>query len=170
MSGLIAVFEDRRAALTRYLVARIGNEADAEDLISDMWIKVSNAVPGPIGNPEGYLYRMASNLALDRVREARRRDMRQQAWTQTQLGHVDAGTEVADPAPTADEMLADGDRIERLAHAIEQLPDGARRVLTLHKLEELSHADVAASLGISKSAVEKHMAVAMKHLRRLLRD
>jgi DNA-directed RNA polymerase specialized sigma24 family protein len=41
-------------------------------------------------------------------------------------------------------------------------------VLRLHKFDGLSHGEVAARLGISKSAVEKHMAVAMAHLRRLL--
>jgi len=44
------------------------------------------------------------------------------------------------------------------------------RVLKMHKLDGLSHGEVAAQLGISKSAVEKHMAVAMAYLRRLLKD
>ncbi len=40
----------------------------------------------------------------------------------------------------------------------------------MHKIEGLTHGEVAARLGISRSAVEKHMAVAMTHLRRLLAD
>jgi len=34
-----------------------------------------------------------------------------------------------------------------------------------HKLDGLSHAEVAAEFGITRSAVEKHIAVALRHLR-----
>ncbi|MCH3756172.1 sigma-70 family RNA polymerase sigma factor, partial [Campylobacter coli] len=66
--------------------------------------------------------------------------------------------------------LIDREELARLSQAIETVPDGARRVFDLHKLKGLSHAEVAAQLGISHSGVEKHMAVAMKYLRRALAD
>ena len=40
----------------------------------------------------------------------------------------------------------------------------------MHKFDGLSHAEIAARLGISRSGVEKHIAVAMVHLRRALKD
>ena len=58
----------------------------------------------------------------------------------------------------------------QLETAIAELPEGARRAFCLHKIDGLSHAEVAARLGISRSGVEKHIAVAMKNLRRLLAD
>jgi RNA polymerase sigma factor (sigma-70 family) len=78
--------------------------------------------------------------------------------------------EVADSSPNAEHLMVESDEARRLADAIAQLPAGAQRVLRRHKLDGLSHGEVAAELGISKSAVEKHMAVAMNHLRRLLGD
>ena len=74
----------------------------------------------------------------------------------------------ADPTADAEQMLIEQEESKRLAAAIEQLPAGAQRVLRMHKLEGLGHAEVAVQLGISKSAVEKHMAAAMAHLRRRL--
>ena len=58
--------------------------------------------------------------------------------------------------------------INPLAEAIGQLPPGAARVFKRHKLDGLSHGEVAAELGISRSAVEKHIAVALRHLRELM--
>ncbi|MEG8041644.1 sigma factor-like helix-turn-helix DNA-binding protein [Sphingomonas sp. LR59] len=44
------------------------------------------------------------------------------------------------------------------------------RVFRRHKIVGLSHAEVAAEFGISRSAVEKHIAVALRHLRKALND
>lgn len=168
--GLAGALEERRSELRRFLVARTGSEADADDLLSELWIKINRGGPGPVANPTGYLFRMANNLVLDRLREARRRERREEDWTADQYGPHAASTDVADRSPDAEQLLVEAGEARRLADAVAQLPAGAQRVLRLHKLEGLSHGEVAAELGISKSAVEKHMAVAMTHLRRLLED
>jgi len=168
--GLAGALEERRSELRRFLIARTGSEADAEDLLSEMWIKVNEGRPGPLANPTGYLFRMANNLVLDRLREARRRQRRERDWSDDQHGPHAASMEIADRAPDAEALLVEAGETRRLADAVAQLPAGAQRVLRMHKLEGLSHGEVAAELGISKSAVEKHMAVAMTHLRRLLED
>ena len=166
--GLLGALEEQRRQLRRFLVARTGSEADADDLISELWIKVSLSQPGPISNPKSYLFRMANNLVMDRARERRRRERRESEWTADQLGAKPETAELADSAPTAEQNLLERDEAQRLRAAIARLPSGAQRVLRMHKFEGLSHAEVAARLGISKSAVEKHMAVAMTHLRHML--
>lgn len=45
-----------------------------------------------------------------------------------------------------------------------ELPPRTQEVFRVHKLEGLSHAETAARLGVSKSAVEKHMIAVLKHL------
>lgn len=166
--GLLAMLKDRRADLRRFLVARTGSEAEADDCLSELWIKVNSVRPGPIANPKSYLFQMANNLVLDRRREQQRRERRERSWTTDRYGSDAAKSEVADEAPDAEQLIVDREEAGRLADAIARLPVGAQRVLRRHKLDGLSHGEVAAELGISKSAVEKHMAVAMIHLRRLL--
>lgn len=168
--GLQAVLAQRRADLRRFLVARTGSEAEADDILSELWIKAATANVGPIANHDSYLFIMADHLVLDRVREARRRERRERDWTAERHGRDALQQEAADPEPGADDRLIREDEARRLRAAIERIPPGARRVLRLHKLEGLSHGEVAARLGISRSAVEKHMAVAMAHLRRLVGD
>lgn len=166
--GLIGTLGLLRAELRRFLVARTGSEADADDLLSELWIKASTAKTGPIASARSYLFIMANNLLLDRLRETRRRERRHMRWIAEQHGHDARIIEVADASPTAEQVVAQQEELNNLADAIARLPTGAQRVLRLHKIDGLSHAEVARQLGISKSAVEKHMAVAMAHLRRSL--
>ena len=166
--GLKSLYAQQRGDLLRFLVARAGNREEAEDVLQEMWIKLAVFQSGPIANGRAYLFRMAHNLVLDRLRERRRRERREQVWTDGEIGIAPDGMELADPARTPEEALADGDEARRIAEAIDTLPEGARRAFRLHKIEGLSHSEVALMLGISKSGVEKHMAVAMKYLRRAL--
>ena len=99
--------------------------------------------PGPVANPNSYLFRMANNLVLDRLREARRRERREAQWTAEQHEGYSAGIEVADGSPNAEESLFQHDDATRLNGAIAELPPGAQRVLKMHKLQGMSHGEVA---------------------------
>ena len=151
----------------RFLTARTGNAGDAEDIVQDVWLRIQGADIGPVANGRAYLYRVAQNLVLDRVRERRRRAERENDWADTQADM--RGGEPADFRPDAMAQIIEREDAAALAAAITELPEGAGRAFRLHKLDGLSHAEVAAQLGISRSGVEKHIAVAMAHLRRALR-
>lgn len=169
-TGLAGLYRLHRAELLRFLCARTGDTAEAEDVVQEVWLKIADLQTGPIANGKSYLFRIAHNLVLDRVRERKRRLAREQSWSDTEHGPLPPSGEVADTREDAARALEDREEAARLASAIANLPEGARNALRLHKIEGLSHGEVAARLGISKSGVEKHMAVAMKHLRRLLED
>jgi RNA polymerase sigma-70 factor (ECF subfamily) len=55
-------------------------------------------------------------------------------------------------------------RLALLTAAIAELNPQTQKIFRMHKFEGLSHPEVAAALGISRSAVEKHMMAALKHL------
>ncbi len=168
--GLEALYHVLRADLARFLTARTGDALEAEDILQDMWLKLRAQPSGPITNGRAYLYRMAQNLVVDRVRESRRRMIRERQWSDQCTDFASAHGEVADPGKNAQETIQDAEETALIVSAIANLPEGARRAFRLHKLDGLSHEEVASQLGISKSGVEKHMAVAMKYLRRALLD
>lgn len=168
--GLAKLFEDHRRELLRFLVARCGDPGEAEDLLQELWIKADSSSPGPVANGRAYLFRMANNLVLDGVRARRRAMARDRNWIEAE-GPVEALPEDrTDPSLPADEAIAKAQETEILKRAIAELPPGARRALQLYRIEEMSQAEVARTMEISRSGVEKHLAVAMKHLRNALAD
>lgn len=172
-AGLAGMYDRHRGDLLRFLRARTRDPAEAEDVVQELWLRLRDLRPGPIANARAYLFQMANNLVLDRARERRRRTVRDQNWTEQSYAlatGADGEVQTVDPGQTPEARLVHDEEQQALAAAIAALPDGARRAFCLHKIDGLSHAEVAARLGISRSGVEKHIAVAMKNLRRLLVD
>ena len=162
-SALVAAYLERRADLTRFFTLRLRSAAAAEDLVQEIFIRLADAAaPAEIQNPAAYLYRLGSNLMLDRLRGERRAGRREAAWVETQTSRL-GGVEVS-VEPTAEAAVAARQRLAILAEALLDLSPQTQRVFRMHKFEGMSHPEVAQALGISRSAVEKHMMAALKHL------
>jgi RNA polymerase sigma-70 factor, ECF subfamily len=70
------VFVAMRPKLHRYCARMVGSVIDGEDVLQDALIKAVEAFPsaGPIDNPEGWLFRIAHNTALDFLRRRNRQE------------------------------------------------------------------------------------------------
>lgn len=168
VSGLQALASSIRPRLLRFLTARLGNSADAEDVLQDLWLRLERHVSGPVANGEAYLHKVALNLANDLVRQRHRGRARDGAWHEASAGDDAQGE--ADPAPSPEREVAARQQLARVGAAITALPERAGDVFRRHRLHGESHGEIAATLGISRSAVEKHMATAMRHLAEALSD
>jgi RNA polymerase sigma-70 factor (ECF subfamily) len=158
-STLVDTFLLRRAALVRFFSARTGSVDEAEDIVQEVFVKISRAQPTEVENPGAYLYRLGINVLVDRRRAASRSMRRDSEF------HGDAGE--TDSAPSPERVAAARLRLEDILRVVEKLPPQCRRVFTLHRIDGQSHAEVAAALGISRSAVEKHMILAIRRLAEL---
>jgi len=160
---LMRAYLEKRDELTRFFTTRLGSTAAAEDLVQDIFLKVAATSPdAPVRNPGAYLYRLGSNLMLDNLRAGRRALARDSDWRRHEVDVV-AGQDVA-RLPRADDAAAAKQRLEQIVDALQALPPQVRAAFRLHKFEGLSHAETAAALRISRSAVEKHVSAALKHL------
>jgi RNA polymerase sigma factor (sigma-70 family) len=160
---LVPVYLEKREALIRYFTARLGSAAAAEDLVQDIYVKLQALrADAPVHNEAAFLYRLGSNLMLDRLRQQRRETVRETDWREANTTLVQ-GQEIADE-PAADDALAARQRLGQLLTAIEALPEQQRRAFRLHRLEGRSQAETAAALGVSVSSVEKYIRAALKQL------
>jgi RNA polymerase sigma-70 factor (ECF subfamily) len=139
--------------LLRYLVARRVRSDEADDILQDLFVKLAEQTPGPIAEPRAYLYRMTENLLLDRRRSAGRRGNREASWVALQSG----GALDADERPSAEEALIARERLAMVTEALERLPARTIGIFRRFRMDGVPQKDIAAELGISLSAVEKHL-------------
>lgn len=154
---------DMQPQMRRFLIARLGNEADADDVVHEAFIKYQKAAKrGFIENPKALLFSIVRNHSLDLIRQNSRLKARESAYGEFRLGYV--GGELIDPAPNAEDSVFGKQKAQRFASVVGQLSPRVRQAFMLHKIEEYSYADVAHQMGISKSTVEKHMITALRAL------
>ncbi len=168
-SGLAAVLSEHRAELLRFVTARTGDAAEAEDLLQELWVKLSGNPPGPVANARSYLFRAVNNLVIDRVRQRTQAMRRDRSWLERDDEGPVTGERASLTLP-ADEALLVEEEAQVLRDAIGKLPDGARRALVAFRFEGIGQAEIAVRMGISRSGVEKHLSLAMKRLRQHLDD
>jgi RNA polymerase sigma factor (sigma-70 family) len=162
-AALLAAYLERREDLVRFFTLRLRSAAAAEDLVQEIYLRLSAVGPEvEVHNPTAYLYRLGTNLMLDKIRAERRAAARDRDWREANRS-VLGPDEIAEE-PRADDAVAARQRLEQILAALRKLPPQTQRVFRMHKFEGMSHAEVAQALGISRSAVEKHVMTALRRL------
>lgn len=164
-SGAVEAFDALsrrlRPALTRYFLRKTASASDAEELVQDLFLRLlRRADLFALENIDGYVFEAAANLVRDRARRHQARGGGR---------HID----IADVEPSADEpspeQVVDGRRrLDAMLTALDGLPPRARTIVILRRFENLTYGQIADRLGISVSAVEKHMVRSMTALRTAL--
>ena len=148
-----AAFEDlfRRwaAPLLRYLERMLRDAATAEELVQEVFLRVHCARDRyqPEARFSTWLYRIATNLALNELRRPRRRDPHQ--------GMGDEGAQsLAAKTPAADDVVHARRLGEAALRELEALPERQRAALWLSAVEGLAYSEVAVILDASEKAVK----------------
>ena len=158
-AGLEAVFLANRAALLRFLVAHGAGDA-AEDLLHELWMKVSTARVGPLAAPLSYLYRAANNLMIDRHRAERQAARRNEEWSDL-AGATIRGTS---DDPSSDRRLIAREALGIAEAALARISPRAAAILRCHRIDGLAQKAIAAEMGISISTVESDLREAYRAL------
>jgi RNA polymerase sigma-70 factor (ECF subfamily) len=162
-NDLLDAYLSKRDDLVRFFAARLRSMAAAEDLVQNLYLRIANLSPGErVENPSAYLYRLASNLMLDRLRSDRRSAARDGAWLHSH--RTEMGGESVAEEPSAEQTVSARQRLARMADAITELPPKTRRAFELHKLEGKTQEETAQVLGVSRKTVEKQIAAALLRL------
>ncbi len=157
----LALYLKHRGSLVNYANGILRDRAGAEDVVQEAYLRFSSASGDqrPIASPVSYLYRIVRNLALDWSKRAS--DM-------TPTGEVPTVEQVAQDAPTAEDVLHYRDELRLLADALAELPERTRVAFTMYRLEGRTLQQVGDRLGVSVVRAHQLVKDAILHAARRL--
>lgn len=153
-----------RLPLVKYFCRMVRDQALAEDLAQEAFLRVYKARHRyrPDARFTTWLYRIATNLALNAIRDARGRQ------PQGGSGRPEDGEtplEFTDPKASVEQELIETDRGRMIREAIEALPENQRAAVVLHKYQDADYRQIAGILKVSESAVKSLLFRAYETLR-----
>lgn len=155
--SLSDLVERHRAEVLAYLVRLLGDRDDAQDACQDTFLRAHRAFArlAPDSNHRAWLYRIATNSALNARRRSRRQGRR-----------FDMDVDTL-PARRA-EPVAARERLRAVARAVQTLPTRQRAALMLRQFQGLDYAEIAATLGGTEAGARANVYQALKKLRAIL--
>lgn len=143
-------------------LSRRQGPAEAEDALQSAFVRILAQPDQPaIDNPEAYLVRVASNIAID---THRRKAFEMDGPFEEVFANI------ANSAPLQDEVIEARNRLRHVEQGLAQLTPRTREIFLMHRLDGQKYREIAERLGISQSAVEKHIAKAVLFLAQWTRD
>jgi RNA polymerase sigma factor (sigma-70 family) len=157
--------------LLGFIRRRVKSDADAEDILQDVWYQFSSVINSePIEQTGAWLYKVARNKILDKHKK----------HTETLLD--DMLTDVDDDeAPDFKAILMTEAKTpeteylsnlfwEQLFYALDELPEEQRQVFIWHELDDISFAEIAERTGEKTQTLVSRKRYAVLHLRKRLKQ
>jgi RNA polymerase sigma-70 factor, ECF subfamily len=149
------IHEAFRPKIYRYLTHLIG-EHEAEDLTQEVFVKVSRALGTFRGESQlsTWLYRIASNAAIDKIRSLSFRQDAQKCSLDDSSEDEGRDMWIGEEPPLLEQQFMRKERYQCFGNFVENLPPHYRTVVVLSELGELSNKEIAQVLGLSLDAVK----------------
>ncbi|GGC29361.1 RNA polymerase subunit sigma-24 [Parapedobacter defluvii] len=165
---ITATVASHKKGLLGFIRKHVSNDADAEDILQDVWYQLSAVInTRPVEQLGAWLYRVAKNRIIDKRRKKSESTWNHLADEDSEEQQFGKFTPVADDNPETafQERMA----WQQLWRALEELPPAQKNVFIWHELEHLSFAEIAEVTGepVGKLISRKHYAVL--HLRKRLK-
>ena len=162
-----------RGRLRNFIRSRVPDEADAEDVLQDVFYELIEAYRSmkPIEQVGAWLYRVARNRIIDRFRKKKPEPLSAPVDPDSEDGESLSLEELLpslDEGPEAN--YARSILFEELEAALDELPEEQREVFIAHEIQGISFKEISAETGVSISALLSRKHYAVLHLRRRLQS
>jgi len=154
--------------LLGFIRQRVGSEADAEDILQDVWYQLTTTVDtGPIEQISGWLFAVARNKITDRYRKKRPESLEMLLQSGNEEGPDLAGI-LLDNSTSPETANLRAFFWKALQEALEELPEEQRAVFVWHELGDLSFNEIASLTGENVNTLISRKRYAVLHLRERL--
>ena len=157
-----------RMPLVNFLNRMVRDSGLAEDLAQEVFLRVYRARKDyvPSAKFTTWLFRIATNLALNALRDRRYRLMEISIDQSTDDGEQEQSPlEVTDKSLNIEHRMVERDRAAMIRKAVDALPEKQRAAVLLHKYVELDYTEIARALECSESALKSLLFRAYETLR-----
>ncbi|HEY9262184.1 RNA polymerase sigma-70 factor [Chitinophaga sp.] len=144
-------------SLKYFACSIVGNEAEAEEVVADVFIKIwqQRTHITPPDNLQYYLFKAIKNTALNYLKSNGRRATHYAAWEVAIHHHS---------AQSPEDILISKEQLDQIRSAIETLPPRCRQIFILVKEEGFTYEQVAVLLDLSKATVNVQMTIALRKI------
>jgi len=158
------LLEKYRGPLIHFLHRMVQNDAVAEELTQEVFLRVYNSRGNyePSAKFTTWLFRIATHLALNSIRDGRNEKSHTSLDKVTTEG---ATRQVPDLRRTVEQELLYEAKLGEVRQAIRSLPAKQRAAVMMHKYDEMEYAQIANAIGCSESAVKSLLFRAYEALR-----
>jgi RNA polymerase sigma-70 factor (ECF subfamily) len=160
------LLDRHRKPLVGFFARMVRDQALAEDLAQEAFLRVYQARRRyrPEAKFTTWLYRIATNLALNALRD--RKGIQMVPVGDGDSSHGELKLErMSDARPTAEQEMILSEREQTIRQAVESLPENQRAAVILHKYQEVDYRQIGNILGVSESAVKSLLFRAYENLR-----
>lgn len=154
------IYDDFQPRILRYLIRLVG-ESEAEDVTQEIFVKVSQALENFRGESKlsTWLYRIATNTALDRLRSPSFQRIAQKKSSddsieKSEVEPEDKDISTGEKTPSVEQQFVRKEMNKCIRDFIEELPENYRAVVVLSELEGLSNTEIAEILGVTLDTVK----------------
>ena len=156
-----------RSPLVNFLYRMVRDTATAEDLAQEVFLRVYRARKQytPSAKFTTWLFRIATNVALNSVRDNRYQKMQVSLDAPVSDEEDSAPRELPAREMRIDQHLLEQDRVAFIQRAIASLPEKQRAAVLLHKYEEMDYAEIAKILDCTEAALKSLLFRAYENLR-----
>lgn len=164
-SSFALLLQKYRSPLVNFLFRMVRDTATAEDLAQEVFLRVYRARKqySPSAKFTTWLFRIATNLALNSVRDNRHHQM--DVSLDAPADEDQSPMELPAREMPIDEHMVERDRSEFIRRTIAALPEKQRAAVLLHKYEEMDYGEIAKILDCSESALKSLLFRAYETLR-----
>jgi RNA polymerase sigma factor (sigma-70 family) len=166
------IVAEERSRLRNFIRRRVPNDADAEDLLQEVFSALveANRLLMPIEHVTGWLFRVARNRITDLFRKKKPQPFTDPA-VESEDGEL-LRIEDLLPSPDAgpEALFLRGELLDELELALDELPDDQRAVFVAHELEGRSFKELSEETGVNINTLLSRKRYAVLHLRERLQD
>jgi RNA polymerase sigma-70 factor (ECF subfamily) len=148
------------------------NAAAAEDLAQEVFLRVYRSRSGYEASAKftTWLYRIATNLAVNYARDTRNERPDKTASLDEPDEETGSTMDVADNALTAEQAMLRRERMSAIRAKVQALPERQRTAVVMHKYQQMDYRQIADVLKLSESATKSLLFRAYETLREQLKD